>query len=83
MLDGAYLVLDVLRSDKEHIYDSWFHGVPDRSNGLEGIQLDMKPLIESLGEVDGYEMVNNLSSSVIESDFGCDWLVSGIGTKIE
>ncbi|MDP2984927.1 MAG: heparinase II/III family protein, partial [Candidatus Latescibacter sp.] len=81
VLDGAYLVLDLLRSDKEHIYDHWFHGVPDKSNGLAGIHLDMKPRPEPLGKTEGYEMVQNLSSAVTSKDFGCDWLLSGKGAK--
>ncbi|MCE5248815.1 heparinase II/III family protein [bacterium] len=83
VLDGAYLVLDLLRSDSEHVYDRWFHGVPDKSNGLAGIHLDMKPHPEPLGSADGYEMVQNLSSAVTGGDFGCDWLLSGKGTKDE
>ena len=75
VLDGAFLVLDVLRSNGEHIYDRWFHGVPDHSNGLEGIHLDMKSRSEPLGETDGYEMVQNLSSAFTDKDFGCDWVV--------
>ncbi len=75
VLDGAYVVLDILRSDSEHIYDRWFHGVPDKTNGLEGIQLNMKSLTEPLGETDGYEMVHSLSSAVTGNDFGCDWLL--------
>jgi hypothetical protein len=75
VLDGAYLVLDLLRSDEQHVYDRWFHGVPDRSNSLEGIHLDMKPRSEVLGDVDGYEMVRNLSSAFTDSDFGCDWVI--------
>ena len=81
VLDGAYLVMDLLRADKEHIYDDWFHGVPDKSNGLAGIHLDMKPRPEPLGKTDGYEMVQNLSSAVTDKDFGCDWLLSGKGVK--
>ena len=73
VLDGAYLVLDALRSDSEHVYDRWFHGVPDRSNGLAGIGLDMKPHSEPLGTTDGYEMVSNLSSAETSEDFGSDW----------
>jgi len=83
VLDGAYLVLDLLRSDEEHIYDRWFHGVPDESNGLDGIHLDMKPRSEPLGDVDGYEMTQNFSSAVTGKDFGCDWVVSGKGTNNE
>ena len=81
VLEGAYVVLDMLRSEREHTYDRWFHGVPDRSNGLEGIHLDMNPKTESLGEVDGYEMVHSLSSAVTGKDFGCDWLIPGKGGK--
>jgi len=77
VLDGAFLVLDMLRSDGEHVYDRWFHGVPDHSNGLEGIGLDMKPRKEPLGDGDGYEMVGNLHSAVTDADFDCEWLVSG------
>jgi len=83
VLDGAYLLLDLLRSDREHIYDQWFHGVPDKTNGLSGIHLDMKPRTEPLGKTDGYEMVQKLSSAVTDKDFGCDWLLSGKGAKDE
>ncbi len=74
VLDGAFLTLDLLRSDKEHTYDYWFHGVPDKSNGLEGIHLDMKSRPEPLGKTDGYEMVLNLSSGITQKDMavtGC------------
>lgn len=83
VLDGAFLTIDLLRSDKEHTYDYWFHGVPDKSNGLTGIHLDMKPRPEPLGKTDGYEMVQNLSSGITVNDLGCDWLLSGKGTKDE
>jgi len=75
VLDGAFLTLDLLRSDKEHTYDYWFHGIPDKSNGLGGIHLDMKPHPEPLGRTDGYEMVTNLSSGTTTKDMGCDWLL--------
>ncbi len=83
VLDGAFLTIDLLRSDAEHTYDYWFHGVPDKSNGRAGIHLDMKPRPEPLGITDGYEMVQNLSSGVTVNDFGCDWLLSGKDTKNE
>ncbi len=83
VLDGAFLTLDLLRSDKEHTYDYWFHGVPDKSNGLEGIHLDMKPRPEPLGKTDGYEMVRNLSSGTTVKELGCDWLLSGKDAKDE
>jgi hypothetical protein len=66
-------VLDVLRSEEEHVYDRWFHGVPDRSNGLSGIGLDMQPRATALGDTDGYEMVSNLSSAETTGDFNCGW----------
>ena len=78
VLDGAYLVMDMLRSDEEHIYDRWFHGVPDKSNGLKGIHLGMKARTEPLGDTDGYEMVKNLSTAETERDFGCDWEIKGL-----
>ncbi|MHB9030410.1 MAG: heparinase II/III domain-containing protein, partial [Candidatus Latescibacterota bacterium] len=83
VLDGAFLTLDLLRSDREHTYDYWFHGVPDKSNGLTGIHLDMKPKTEPLGKTDGYEMVRNLSSGTTVKDLGCDWLLSGKDAKDE
>ena len=83
VLDGAYLVLDVLRSDEEHIYDRWFHGVPDRSNGLDGIDLEMKTRPGALGDTDGYEMVGNLSSAMTDENFGSDWILFGKDTKNE
>ena len=88
VLDGAYLVIDVIRSDEEHTYDRWFHGVPDKTNGLDGIGLDMKPRkpFISMEEAEqksrnhssgtgGYEMVTNMSSAVTNVDFGCDWVI--------
>ena len=75
VLDGACLVLDILRSDKEHVYDRWFHGVPDKSNGLQGIHLDMKPRTEPLGDTDGYDMVNNFHSALTAGDFDCNWRI--------
>ncbi len=76
VLDGAYLVIDLLRSDEEHVYDRWFHGVPDRSNGLAGIGLDMKPRTEPLGNTDGYDMISNLSAATTTNGFTCDWTVN-------
>ena len=73
VLDGAYVVLDVMRSDKEHVYDRWFHGVPDNSNGLEGIALDLKPRVEPLGDTDGYQMVERLSTAVTSENLTADW----------
>ena len=83
MLDGAYLILDALRSDEEHIYDRWFHGVPDNSNGLEGIHLNMKPRSNLLGDDYGYEMVENLSSAITEKDFSADWTIPESGNRKE
>ena len=90
VLDGAFLVIDMIRSDTEHTYDRWFHGVPDKSNGLEGIHLDMKKRTEPLGDsskyghvrnyssgAGGYEMVKNFHSAATSSDFGCDWKIPG------
>ncbi len=73
VLDGAFLTIDMLRSDTEHTYDYWFHGVPDKTNGLDGIHLTMKPRTEPLGNTDGYEMVQNLSSGTTSKDLDCDW----------
>jgi len=81
VLDGAVLVLDVLRSDEEHVYDRWFHGVPDKSNGLSGIGLDMKPKNGPLGDTDGYDMVSGFHSATTAGDFGCDWIVKEKGAK--
>jgi len=75
VLDGAFLVLDLLRSDGEHVYDRWFHGVPDASNGLDGIGLDMRPRTEPLGDSDGYEMVSGLSSATTGRDFTAEWRI--------
>ena len=83
VLDGAFLTIDLLRSDKEHTYDYWFHGVPDKSNGLSGIHLDMKHRKEPLGKTDGYEMVQNLSSGISQNDLRCDWLIPGKDNKEE
>ena len=76
VLDGVYLVADILRSDREHTYDWWFHGVPDHSNGLAGIQAEMKPRTEPLGTEDGYGMVGKLSSARVNGDLSCYWTVA-------
>ena len=81
VLEGAVLVLDVLRSSEEHTYDRWFHGVPDHSNGLAGIHLAMKPRATSLGTTDGYEMVRNLSNTRTDGDFSCDWIIPPAGNR--
>jgi hypothetical protein len=86
VLDGAYLVADILRSDRGHTYDWWFHGVPDHSDGLAGIRADMKPRTEPLGrsqapQVDGYEMVERLSSARVTGDLSCDWTVPKEGAR--
>jgi len=77
VLDGAVLVIDMLRSGEEHTYDWWFHGVPDHSNGREGLTVRLRPRNEPVGEEDGYEMVRGLSSAVVEADFGADWRIPG------
>lgn len=76
VLDGACILIDMMRSDSEHVYDHWFHGVPDHSNGLSGIQLAMKPRSEPLGKTDGYEMVSNLSSGSTNDELSCDWAIT-------
>ena len=79
VLDGAFLVIDMLRSESEHTYDRWFHGVPDHSNGRDGFTIDLKQRAESLGTEDGYGMVSNLSSAITTDDFGSDWIVPANG----
>ena len=83
VLDGAVLVMDIIRSDEEHIYDHWFHGVPDHSNGIEGIHLAMKPRSKPLGSEDGYEMVHTLSSGFTVKDYRADWTVPAEGDRKE
>jgi hypothetical protein len=83
VLDGAYLVMDMLRSEKEHTYDWWFHGVPDHSNGLAGIQADFKPRPEPLGKEDGYQMVQNLSYARVSGDLASDWTIPKAGSRDE
>jgi hypothetical protein len=81
ILDGAYLVIEILRSNKEHVYDRWFHGVPDQSNGLEGIPLDMKLRNDPLGSEGGYQTLTNLSSAVTGKNLNCDWIVPVSGKR--
>ncbi len=83
VLDGACLVIDVLRSEEEHTYDWWFHGVPDHSNGRGGIGLALSPRPEPLGDGNGYEMVEELSSAVTSGDVTCDWTVPADGGRPE
>lgn len=78
---GAYLIIDMLRSDSEHTYDRWFHGVPDHSDGCEGLSVKLAPRKEPFGNEDGYDMVYNLSSAVTAGDFGSDWSATGGGGK--
>lgn len=79
VLDGAFLIIDALRSESEHTYDRWFHGVPDFSNGREGLSVELKPRLESIGEEDGYDMVQNLSMAETEQNFRSDWIVPARG----
>ncbi|MCE5251987.1 heparinase II/III-family protein [bacterium] len=81
VMDGACLIIDSLRSEAEHTYDWWFHGVPDHSNGREGLSLVLNPRPEPLGNEDGYEMVQNLSSASTDSDFGSDWIIPAEGSR--
>jgi hypothetical protein len=81
VLDGAYFVADILRSESEHTYDWWFHGVPDHSDGLTGIHADMKARPEPLGTTDGYQMVERLSSGQADGDLSCDWTVPNGGLE--
>ncbi|MFC1692104.1 heparinase II/III family protein [Candidatus Latescibacterota bacterium] len=75
VLDGAFLVIDMLRSEDEHVYDRWFHGVPDHSNGLEGIDLTLSRRNDTPGHEDGYQMLHNLSSGVTNENLHCDWMI--------
>ncbi|MHB9031326.1 MAG: heparinase II/III domain-containing protein, partial [Candidatus Latescibacterota bacterium] len=83
VLDGVYLVADILRSEKEHTYDWWFHGVPDKSDGLTGIRAALKPRSEPLGKEDGYQMVRNLSSARAKGNLAADWTVPKEGSREE
>ncbi len=73
VFDGLYLVIDMLRSEKPHTYDWWFHGVPDRAGGAKGIAADFRPRPEPLGTDDGYQMVGDLSSARITGNLSCEW----------
>ncbi len=79
VLDGAYLVADILRSDTEHTYDWWFHGVPDKSDGLNGIKAPLMPRNEPLGSEDGYQMIRNLSSARMTGNLAADWTIPKSG----
>jgi len=83
VLDGACLVMDALMSDGRHTYDWWFHGVPDRSNGRDGIGLALSPRPAPLGAEDGYQTVERLSSAMTGDDVRCDWTVPGDGSRGE
>jgi hypothetical protein len=83
VLDGVYLVADMLRSDKEHTYDWWFHGIPDKSNGLTGIRAPMNPRSATLGEENGYQMVQNLSSARVTGNLAADWAIPEEGNRGE
>jgi hypothetical protein len=83
VLDGVYLVADILRSDKAHTYDWWFHGVPDKSDGLTGIQAALRPRPEPLGKEDGYQMVRNLSSARVAGNLNADWTIPKEGSRGE
>ena len=75
VLDGAYLIVDMIKSDAQHTYDWWFHGVPDNSNARDGFSLKLHPTNETLGKENGYEMVANLSTADTDKDFSADWKV--------
>ncbi|MBA7471502.1 hypothetical protein ES707_06808 [subsurface metagenome] len=86
VLDGAYLVVDVILSDEEHIYNRWFHGVPDESNALKGINLDMKPRPEPLGDmvvIDGkpYEVILNPDGTEVKTCKGVTRKVLSVVAK--
>ena len=81
VLDGAYVIMDILRSEKEHTYDWWFHGVPDHSNGRDGIHAPLAPHPDPLGKEDGYQMVQNLSSARVSGDLVSDWTVPKQGGR--
>ncbi len=81
VLDGAVVVADLLRSDAEHTYDWWFHGLPDHSDGKSGIRAGLAPRPEPLGKADGYQMVNDLSSARISGDLAADWTIPESGGR--
>lgn len=81
VLDGAYLIADILRSDTEHTYDWWFHGVPDHSDGKSGIRADLSPRPEPLGATDGYQMVKDISSARVSGDLAADWTIPKSGDR--
>jgi hypothetical protein len=73
VIDSAFVIMDRLESDTPHTYDWFFYGVPDKSDGLAGIHLDMKKRQSPLGETDGYSIPENLSETVTSSDVRTDW----------
>ena len=83
VLDGAYLIMDILRSEKDHTYDWWFHGVPDHSNGRDGIHASLSPHPDPIGKEDGYQMVQNLASARVSGGLASDWIIPKAGSRDE
>jgi len=73
VIDGAFILMDRLESDKPHTYDWFFYGVPDRSDGLAGIHLNMEKRDMPLGDADGYEIPASLSEAKISGEIKTDW----------
>ena len=73
VIDSAFVVMDRIESDTPHTYDWFFYGVPDKSDGLAGIHLDMRERSAPLGETDGYSIPENLSESIATGDVRADW----------
>ncbi len=73
VIDGAFVMMDRLESETPHTYDWWFHGVPDKSDGLSGIRLAMAKRTAPLGETDGYEIPGDLSEGKTSGEFRADW----------
>jgi hypothetical protein len=73
VIDGAFILMDRLESNKPHTYDWFFYGVPDKSDGLSGIHLDMLKREAPLGETDGYEIPSNLSEAKTSGVIKTDW----------
>lgn len=74
IIDGVFILMDRLESNSKHTYDWFFYGIPDSSNGLEGIHLDMKKYPLPLGNDDGYDVPFDLNEAHSSENFNAEWL---------
>ncbi|MBM4044389.1 MAG: hypothetical protein FJ279_04685, partial [Planctomycetes bacterium] len=76
--DWAVLLVDRVRSDKEHIYDWAYHNVGTLKPGPS---LVLSPRQQSLGAGEGYDMVKNVAEAATGEPWQADFGLTPDGAK--